>query len=185
MSHTTKIDLMNTLIFFLMETKSLRRMQVSSQKLGKQNSGQKRSEQSLAHTRRRHSAADIIAAVTVALSASWARTAFHSQTFNIDEPHVDMKEWGEAQSDIILPTPTLCMETYYPARGLISARSRILEGEQCLGYRLCSLSCTHQLHQFWLSNRRERKGHPINCVCKTASVHPWGWRGNWILPFPI
>lgn len=123
-------------------------MQVSSQKLGKQNIGQKRSEQSLEHPRRRHSAADITAAVTVALSASWARTAFHSQTFNIHEPHLDMREWGEAQLDIILPTPTLCMETHYLARGVISALSRIPEGEQYLSYRLCSLSCTHQLHQF-------------------------------------
>lgn len=76
MNLTTKIELMNSWEFKT-EAKSIRRIQVSTQKQQWKPSlewEQQRSDQSPKHTRRYYSANDIMVPTTVALSALWART---------------------------------------------------------------------------------------------------------------
>lgn len=86
---------MNTLIFFKWKQSLLGECRLAHR--NKKNKTVGRQGQSRAkHTLRCHSADDIMAAITVAFSASWARTAFHSQTLNIHETHLDVREWSEA-----------------------------------------------------------------------------------------
>lgn len=95
MNLTTKTESMNSWEFKT-EAKSIRRIQVSTQKQQWKPSlecEQQRPDQSPKHTRRCYSANDIMVPTTVALSALWAQTALHSWTFNIYEIH-----WESAAS---------------------------------------------------------------------------------------
>lgn len=89
MNLTTKTELMKSWEFKT-EAKSIRKIQVSTQKQQWKPSlecEQQRWDLSPKHTRRCHSANDIMVPTTVALRTLWARTALHSWTFNIQEIH--------------------------------------------------------------------------------------------------
>lgn len=109
-------------------------------------------DQSPKHTRRCHSANDIMVPTTVALSALWARTARHNWMFNIQKKHgervqlplscerTERHKWTASSE----PTECFVLSKYHMSRG---ARP---PSQGCLPL---SLSCRHQFCPLWLSNQ--------------------------------
>lgn len=110
-------------------------------------------DQSSKHTRRCHSANDIMVPTTVALSALWARTARHSWMFNIQKKHgervqlplsCERTERHISGRHPLNPRQCFVLSKYHRSRG---ARP---PSQGCLPL---SLSCRHQFCPLWLSNQ--------------------------------